>query len=120
VTGRYWIPLSIWKPREIQKVPVYYFNVESYVPSYDHLFLLDPANVPYEQDEVRTETPEERMLIHNTFVRFFREHGIPHHVLSGTPEEKYTTVLESLVRDSFGDSTDLSLSESQHTNSIQI
>jgi nicotinamide riboside kinase len=45
-------------------------RVESYVPSYDHLFLLDPANVPYEQDEVRTETPEERMLIHNTFVRF--------------------------------------------------
>lgn len=78
-------------------------DVKDWVRTYDWLFLLDPTNVPYVQDEVRTETPQERLLIHRTFVRFFQEHTIPYRLLTGTSEENYGTVMELLVKDLVSD-----------------
>jgi nicotinamide riboside kinase len=102
--------LEAWGDTE--NAGILFDRVKGWVRTYDWLFLLDPTNVPYEQDDVRTETPQERELIHRTFVQFFQEHTIPYRLLTGTPDEKYTTVLELLVSDLLDDV------ESQNTNTL--
>lgn len=67
-------------------------RVEFWLPTYHKFLLLDPANVPYETDDIRQETPETRQKFHDAFLEFFKETGIPYELLSGTIEERMTRV----------------------------
>lgn len=63
-------------------------NVKYWLPSYDTFLLLDPTDVPYEEDKFRQETPEERLAIHTAFENFLGENNLPYKVISGSLEER--------------------------------
>lgn len=63
---------------------------------YDHLYLLDPTDIPYVADAERTEPPAVRARIHQTFLDFFAEHDIPYTLLGGAEEERTANVLDDI------------------------
>lgn len=67
-------------------------GVEFWLPTYHRFLLLDPADVPYQIDDVRQEDEQVRQGFHNAFLEFFQESGIPFELLSGTVEERITRV----------------------------
>lgn len=69
-------------------------RVQFWLPTYDRFLLLDPADIPYEQDDIRTESEEKRNSFHRVFVEFFEEKGIPYEILSGTIEERMKRIEE--------------------------
>ncbi len=71
-------------------------NVEFWLPTYDLFLLLDPKDVPFEQDEIRRESEETRNMIHQAFLDFFEINNIPFQLLSGTKEERVKKVKELL------------------------
>ena len=64
--------------------------------AYSQLYVLDPADVPFENDPVRTEDPETRWRQHETFLDFFTSNGIAHELLSGTVDQRTDIVLSNL------------------------
>lgn len=67
-------------------------RVEFWLPTYHKFLLLDPADVPYETDDVRQEREEVRQGFHSAFLEFFQDAGIPYELLSGTIEKRITRV----------------------------
>lgn len=63
-----------------------------WLPTYSYFLLLDPKDVPYQQDGVRTESEETRSSIHQAFIEFFQENNIAYRLLSGTLEERLRIV----------------------------
>jgi nicotinamide riboside kinase len=59
-------------------------RVMSWLPSYDALILLDPADIPYATDEIRTESATTREQFHNGFLELFEHAGIIYHLVGGT------------------------------------
>jgi nicotinamide riboside kinase len=55
-----------------------------FIASYDKIFLLDPDDVPYQMDEIRTEDEATRQKFHQGFIDFFALHNIAYELLSGT------------------------------------
>lgn len=71
-------------------------RVEFWLPTYHKFLLLDPADVPYQTDDIRQETPETRQKFHDEFLKFFEETGIPYELLSGTQKERIKRVTQIL------------------------
>jgi nicotinamide riboside kinase len=69
-------------------------RVRDWLPTYNRLFLLDPADVDYVIDDIRQEPQATRQLFHGAFVDFFREMGIPYELLKGTLRERCQKVDE--------------------------
>ncbi len=63
-------------------------KVASWISTYHRILLLNPADVPYETDDIRKETEEVRRKNHEAFVEFFAEKGIEYELLSGTVEQR--------------------------------
>ena len=63
-------------------------RVKFWLPTYHKFFLLDPAGISYEKDEVRQEDEDTRQAFHNAFLEFFKESQIPFELLSGTLKER--------------------------------
>lgn len=59
-------------------------RVAFWLPSYCAIVLLDPADIPYATDEVRTESAESREKFHQGFLETFEEASIPYHLVGGT------------------------------------
>lgn len=74
-----------------------YQGISSWIPTYSKFYMLDPRDVPFQNDEVRKESANERQRVHDTFVEVFAEKGIVYDLLSGTVEERFQTV-DKLVR----------------------
>jgi nicotinamide riboside kinase len=77
-----------------------YNEIGDWVGTYNRFYMLNPHEVAYQTDEVRTQTSEERQRIHDTFLEVFEEKGIGYETLSGTVEERFATV-DKLVRSVF-------------------
>ena len=67
-------------------------RVRLWLPTYTIIFLLDPADVPYEPDSIRDESEATRQLFHAAFLEFFDANGIPYELLSGSPDERFAIV----------------------------
>lgn len=67
-------------------------KVEFWLPTYHKFFLLNPADVPFERDEVRQEDEKTRQVFHKAFLNFFKDYKIPYELLSGTIEERVVKV----------------------------
>lgn len=63
-------------------------KVRFWLPTYHKFFLLDPADVLYEKDDVRQEDEKVRQAFHNAFLEFFKESQIPYELLSGNIKER--------------------------------
>ncbi len=72
-------------------------RVQHWIPTYHTIFLLDPKDVPYVQDNIRQETPEIRQRNHDAFVELFSEAQIPHEMISGTLEQRIKKVQEVIL-----------------------
>ncbi len=66
--------------------------------AYSRIYVLDPADVPYETDAIRQESLQTHQRHHQTFLDFFGSHGIAHQLLSGTLRQRTNTVLEGLPK----------------------
>lgn len=71
-----------------------YERVRPWLSSYTRLFLLDPSDVPYCQDDVRQEDEATRQRLHGAFQELLSAAGIDHELLSGTMGERLDRVLE--------------------------
>lgn len=74
-------------------------NVADWLITYYLFLLLDPADVPFENDDIRKDSPEDRNLVHATFLRYFAKHELPFILLSGSVEERMARV--KLIVDQF-------------------
>ena len=72
-------------------------KVKAWIPTYSHFILLDPADIPYESDEIRTESEIKRNKFHEVFLSFFNEKRIPFILLSGSVEVRLLK-LERLLK----------------------
>lgn len=74
------------------------FNLtKSLLGSYSRIYLLDPAGVPFQQNDVRTEDKDKRDQIHRVYLEFLEEKKIKYVLLSGTEEERKATVMDYLT-----------------------
>lgn len=76
-------------------------RVKMWVPgssdiAYSQIYVLDPVDVPFENDSERIEDEATHRLQHEMFLDFFRDHDINHKLLSGTLDERTEQVLAEL------------------------
>lgn len=69
-------------------------RIVDHLSTYRRLLLLDPLDIPFAQDEVRSESEEERNGFHRAFLVLFEEQGVAYELLSGTLEERIQKVYE--------------------------
>lgn len=67
-------------------------RVKTWIPTYTHLFLLDPIDVEYFNDDVRTEDKDVRNRMHITFQEILDDTKLPYELLSGSLEERVAVV----------------------------
>ncbi len=72
-------------------------RIKYWLPTYSRIFIMDPMGVPFKNDAVRKENENTRQHIHETFLEFFTEHGIPYRLLSGTIHERKAAAEASMV-----------------------
>lgn len=73
-------------------------KVQPWLPSYNQIYLLDPADVPYAIDTIRVEDESTRQLFHDAFLDFFTQHEIPFRLLSGSVEIRVNQVSNFVVQ----------------------
>lgn len=71
-------------------------KIEYWLPTYNTFVLLDPSEVPYAVDSVRTEDPEARQAVHETYLDFLEGSDLPFVHLTGTLDERISAV-QSIV-----------------------
>lgn len=76
-------------------------RVEMWLPgkseiAYSQIYVLDPADVSFENDSQRTESEATRQRQHEAFLEFFTRFDISHEILSGTLEERTIRVITNL------------------------
>jgi nicotinamide riboside kinase len=67
-------------------------RVQGWLATYGRIFLLDPADVPYAADDIRTEDEATRQLFHEAFLDFFDTNELAYELLSGSPDERFSQV----------------------------
>ncbi len=65
-----------------------YKKVKDYIPTYTKFLLLNRADVPFLNDEVRQESKETRDKIHEMLLAFYQEHHLPYEIIQGTIAER--------------------------------
>jgi predicted ATPase len=63
-------------------------KVRPWIATYSTLFLLDPLDIAYATDDVRSESESTRQLFHEAFIDFFQKNGIHYELLSGSVGER--------------------------------
>lgn len=69
-----------------------YENILDWVPTYGKFLMMDPQGILFENDDIRTESFQERQKVHDTFIELFNAKNIPYEIISGTPEERVKKV----------------------------
>lgn len=67
-------------------------GVRAWLPTYERFFLLDPTDIPYAADRVRTESSEDRLALHQAFVRTLDDLRVPYELLSGSVDDRLARV----------------------------
>lgn len=71
-------------------------RIKFWIPTYENLLLLDPADIPYQIDSIRQESEEVRQKFHQVFLELFQEEGISYELLSGTLVQRISRVNQFL------------------------
>ena len=71
-------------------------RVRFWIPTYTHIFLLDPVDVPHINDKIRHESADKRNEIHKAYMRFFKVNDISYELLSGTLSDRIKKVRGTL------------------------
>ncbi len=75
-------------------------SIRQHLSSYNEYVMLDPKDVSYKKDSIRTESPEFRMKVHELFLDYFKENNIRYTLLSGTLDQKIN-YLTKIINSSF-------------------
>lgn len=78
--------------RDTKGAKILFEGIRHWIPTYNWIFLLNPADIPYQQDAIRTESEKERQEFHVAFMELFRETGVAYELLSGTVEQRIAQV----------------------------
>lgn len=73
---------------EIKKAEQLFKAVEFWLPTYNSFMLLNPDDIPYQDDELRAEGAEHRARTHQAYIDYFTEKGIPYTLVSGSVPER--------------------------------
>ena len=68
-------------------------HARRFLSSYSRIVVLDPDDIPYTQDQIRTENADDRMTVHYLFLECFTRWSIDFSVLSGTADERANQVM---------------------------
>lgn len=71
-------------------------RVRTWIPTYTGIYVLDPADVPFQSDLQRREDVSMRAHLHETFLGFFALHDIPFELLVGSLDDRMNRVKEML------------------------
>lgn len=69
-------------------------RVRFWLPTYDKFLVLSPHDVPYEPDEFRIKDAYIRLRVHEEFLRFLEEKGLPFEILGGTIEQRAQRIMQ--------------------------
>ncbi len=70
---------------------------KKWLSTYTHFFLLDPKGVPYKNDAIRKESKKTREFFHKTFVEILSTLKLPHTLVSGNPQKRLQTMLDTIL-----------------------
>jgi len=65
-----------------------YKRLKKYIPTYTKFLILNPEDVRFENDEIRTESKETRDKIHTLMIDFYHKEHLPFEMISGTIPER--------------------------------
>jgi nicotinamide riboside kinase len=91
-------PVYVYSQGDKIGAQVLFNRVRSWVSTYSTIFLLDPADVPYETDIIRDESEETRQSFHEAFLDFFDENDIPYEALKGSIDKRLQVVGDHMAR----------------------
>ena len=66
--------------------------IEFWLPTYESFLLLNPTGVPYEKDQIRQESEEQRQRNHEAYIKLFAQKHLPYQLISGTLPERFLKV----------------------------
>lgn len=75
-------------------------HISHWLPTYTEFLLFNPADVPYQNDEIRKDRFDERQRVHTYFVELFTELHLPYTLISGTFDERIKQI-DSILASSF-------------------
>lgn len=67
-----------------------------WLPTYTKFFLLNPKEVPFENDDIRTESYEDREKVYKSFLELLDEKRIEYELLCGSKTERVQRVRKEL------------------------
>lgn len=73
-------------------------RIEFWLPTYRKFILLNPADIPYQTDDVRQETEQTRHKFHEAFIEFFAGKKLPYELVSGNPQERLKRIKNILAQ----------------------
>lgn len=94
---------AVGQAKDAQKL---HDRMRDWLRTYDHLFLLDPKDVPYKKDEIRQESAETRQMFHDSFALLLGSSNLPFTLISGTERERVNQML-SIIKKSFQNHQDV-------------
>lgn len=69
---------------------------QKWIKTYTHFFILDPSNIPYKRDTIRTESKKTRTQFHNSFLRIVPQVTKHYSLLSGNVNQRIEKVFSVL------------------------
>lgn len=67
-------------------------QAQHWVPTYNKFYILDPADIPHQVDDIRVEDDTVRQGLHQAYLRFFAARAIPFELLGGNLEQRLQIV----------------------------
>jgi len=69
-------------------------RVKEWIPTYSQLLLLDPVDVPYQKDSIRSEEKFFRMKVHKEYVAFLKDNNIQYTLIKGSWDQRLSQIKE--------------------------
>lgn len=88
----------VWSQGNFEGADELLDHSSDWIITYSLIYLLDPEGVPFQNNEVRNESVEDRQLFHQAFLEMFRDKQIAYVLLSGTLEERIRTIENILIQ----------------------
>lgn len=73
-----------------------FHKIEDWIPTYTKIYVLDPSDIAFENDDIRIEDESVREKLHKTYMQFLHDRGIAHELLRGTLAERVCIVKQHL------------------------
>lgn len=73
---------------------ILFTRIRDWIPTYSHLLLLDPHEVPYKKDQIRDEESSFRLKVHKEYIAFLATNNIQYTLITGTRSKRLSKIAE--------------------------